>query len=64
MWHQDDKDSYTIESSMMQNGNCPKCNLPITKTHLTKTDTDAAGEDVYGWRYYHPCGASLLIIND
>lgn len=61
-WHLNHENDYTIESSMMQNGNCPKCNQPITKAHITRVDTD--GEDVYGWRYYHPCGANLLVIND
>lgn len=56
--------SYSIDSSSMQDGNCPKCNRPITKSHLTKTDKDSSGEDVYGWHYYHPCGAKLLVTNE
>lgn len=40
---------------------CPQCNLPLLGAPET---VDLNGDDVAGWRYTHPCGAKLLVIND
>jgi hypothetical protein len=56
--------THVMEVSDHQGGNlnCPKCNLAVRNSHMTKTDMN--GDEVVGWRYAHPCGAKLLIIND
>lgn len=45
-----------------------KISNPKTGNHkifmLKKVDTDATGEDIYGWNFATKCGIKLLIIND
>lgn len=41
---------------------CPCCKETIYQSHLTGTDKVA--DETMGWRFKHPCGAKLLVIND
>ena len=67
-WTQDKAtDTWVVEMSSMgtqANPKCPNCKKPVLTSHRVKTEKDANDEDITGWRYEHPCGAKLLIIND
>lgn len=72
MWTKNTNGTYVEEVSNLgclpggQPGvKCPVCaRCVLASSHVGTDYADVNREDVAGWRYTHPCGAKLLIIND
>jgi hypothetical protein len=65
LWTHDGKGSWVVEASDLpatSRTNCPACKTEILHDHLKSIDSLRG--DILGWRYLHPCGARLFVVND